>query len=498
LFEASSNFIQGWEPGLTLNYPLHNTAGVLQQVSKYDVCVHDLAQPVLSYLRKHAMLRAGDRVSVAVSGGADSVALLRILLELRAELGIVLSVVHFNHKLREPEAALDEEFVRTLAQSHGLQFHAGYGDVKGYAAAHQLSVEAAARRLRYRYFGDVLSHERLNRTATAHTLDDQAETVLLRIVRGAGTRGLAGIYPHVALVGGGSIIRPLLSTPRKDLLQYLADIKQEWREDGSNRDLRFSRNRIRHGVLPRLERNFNPAVRETLAEAAEIARVDEEYWAAEVSRALPCLWTVASGRGVLQLTGFSRLPLALRRRLLLHACETMGFRIDFKHVEELTALCGNDGPRSVGLPQAWTAHRDKDAVCFSAATTSAPANTDYEYALSIPGEAVVAETGTRFRAVLVPLTAYNPEHLLDRESVGTQVTIRNWRPGDRFWPAHTKGPKKIKELLRERKITGSERQVWPVAVNTNEVVWVRGFLSPTKLRPADAARDAIFIEELGE
>ena len=159
-----------------------------------------LAQRVTRYIRRHKLLNPGDRVGVAVSGGADSVALLRLLLELRTELGVVLSVVHFNHKLRGTQADDDEQFVADLASQNKLEFRSESRDVRAYAAAKHLSVETAAREMRYQFFRRLLLERRANRVATAHTVDDQAETVLLRVVRGAGTRGLAGIYPQLSVV----------------------------------------------------------------------------------------------------------------------------------------------------------------------------------------------------------------------------------------------------------------------------------------------------------
>ena len=163
-----------------------------------------MEQAVVDYIRKHKLLQAGDRVGLAVSGGADSVALLRLLVGLRRELGAVLAVVHFNHQLRGEESDADERFVADLAARHSLELHSASGDVAKHAAEKHLSVETAAREMRYTYFRRLLAESRLNRIATAHTLDDQAETVLLRLVRGAGTRGLAGIYPQLLLVGSRS------------------------------------------------------------------------------------------------------------------------------------------------------------------------------------------------------------------------------------------------------------------------------------------------------
>src|SRR5437016_10870398 len=300
----------------------------------YHGAVETLAQCVTRYIRRHKLLNPGDRVGVAVSGGADSVALLRLLLELRTELGVVLSVVHFNHKLRGLEADADEQFVADLGSQNKLEFHRESGDVAAYSAAKRLSIETAAREMRYEFFRRLLLEGQANRVATAHTLDDQAETVLLRVVRGAGTRGIAGIYPQLSVsssqfsVGGqasvagrqvcGSIIRPLLRVRRKELEAYLIAEGQRWREDSSNRDLQHARNRVRHGILPRLERNLNPAVREILAETAEIARAEEEYWNAEVGRILE---GSAGHRprdpgATVGLENFVGLPLALQRRLV--------------------------------------------------------------------------------------------------------------------------------------------------------------------------------------
>src|SRR5437762_1629326 len=177
----------------------------------YHTGVQTLAQSVLHYIRRNKLLKAGDRVGVAVSAGADSVALVRLLLELRKELGIGLSVIHFNHKLRGAEADADEQFVASLAREHALELQHESGDVEGYAAHKHLSLEAAGREMRYAYFSRLLENG-LDRVATAHTLDDQAETVLLRMVRGAGTRGMAGIYPQLLVPGSQfsekTIVRP--------------------------------------------------------------------------------------------------------------------------------------------------------------------------------------------------------------------------------------------------------------------------------------------------
>src|SRR5271166_1990 len=229
-------------------------------------------------------MRAGDRVCVAVSGGADSVALLQVLLEVRAELGIVLAIAHFNHQLRGNDSQGDEAFVADLARHCGLEFFAGRSDVREHAANNKQSVEAAGRELRYEWLTSLAREQRFDSIATAHTLDDQAETVLLKFLRGAGTRGLAGIYPEMFRGAEKKIrfVRPLLCVTRDEVEAYLSALGQVWREDESNLDHRFARNRVRHGLLPLLEREYNANIRQVLSGAAELARAEEEYWQALV------------------------------------------------------------------------------------------------------------------------------------------------------------------------------------------------------------------------
>lgn len=458
----------------------------------YHVCVQSLAQSVAAHIRKHRLLKPGDRVGAAVSGGADSVALLRLLLELRKDLGIVLCIVHFNHRLRGAESDMDQHFVAELAQRFKLELHCEGADVAAFAASEHLSLETAAREARYDFFRQLLRRGMLNRIATAHTMDDQAETLLLRIIRGAGTRGLAGIYPQLSVRGSQfSIIRPLLGTRRRDLENYLRTLEQDWREDPSNRDLRHARNRIRHGILPRLERNLNPAVREALAETAEIARAEEEFWEHEVARVVPGPLIPNIKLAVLQ-----NLPLALRRRVIRLVAESLGIRIEFAHVEEILQLMSGHA-KSASLPKGWVVSRNKQELRFELSSKIPPG--DYEYPLSVPGTIEVPEAGSHFEVVLVSANAraaYNPEHLLNQTLLREELHVRNWRAGDRFRPAHSKAAKKIKELLQELHLTGRERARWPVVVSGGDIIWVRGFTPPVALRPDSKNDPAMLIREI--
>lgn len=442
-------------------------------------------------------MRAGDRVCVAVSGGADSVALLRILLELRAEVGIVLAVAHFNHQLRGNDSEADEAFVADLARQHGLELFAGRADVCQHALASKLSVEAAGRELRYEWLGGLAEEQRFDSIATAHTRDDQAETVLLKFLRGAGTRGLAGIYPELSPDAQKKtrIVRPLLCATRDEVETYLSSLGQSWREDESNLDHRFTRNRLRHELLPLLEREYNPNLRQVLSDAAEVSRAEEEYWHTLMQREL--------GRRrqpqQLGLDRFEELPLALQRRLLRGYAKSEGMTLDFEHVEQLRR-CASGEQAQGKLPGGWMAARRGECLYLRAPECEAEC-ISYQYTLPVPGEVRIGEVGLTVRAMIVckkvAVGSGETDNLLSAELLGPELTVRNWRPGDRYWPVHTGSEEKLKRLFAEQHIPAEQRPSWPVALSREQIVWVRG-LPVARGFAWSGNGDAVRIESLGQ
>jgi len=452
-------------------------------------------------------------VAVAVSGGADSVALLRVLIELREELGIVLSLAHFHHGIRGAEADKDQQFVEDLACRFELEVNCSFGDSPAHAGKHKTSLETAARELRHRWFAQLIAEGKIDKIATAHTLDDQAETVLMRVIRGAGARGLAGIAPFHA---EKSLVRPLLEISRKEIEAYLKTLNQPWREDLSNQDPAHTRNRVRQELLPLLERAFNPSIRWTLAELAEVARGEDEFWEKERARLMDKL--VRRGKPSrdgrsnageagrvwsIDLAGFRGLPLALQRQLLQAVAHEMGQGLQFKHIEELTVLAheGKKG-RPIGLPGGLTA-----SCSFRELQLNYPdpdgMQEEYEYALSLPGEIQVSAIGSTVRARVISagkqmVSGYNPALLLERARLQPELKLRNWKAGDRFFPAHTQSPKKVKELLQAgrlgRQLSRAEKKLWPVVESAGEIVWVRGFPVPEAF--AHHEGEAVLIEEI--
>jgi tRNA(Ile)-lysidine synthase len=544
--------------------------------------VQELAERLLKTIRKQGSIRPGDRVAVAVSGGADSVALLCLFFKLRAELGIVLSVAHVNHKLRGQESDEDERFVAQLAQQHGLELHACDAPIEARHISGMRSdpsseagsknglevgsgIEAVARKLRYGFFRQLARDGRVSKIVTAHTLDDQAETVLLRIFRGTGIRGLSSIHPRIVLEGKGRVlgelVRPLLGFRRAALLEFLREGGQSWREDSSNRDMAFLRNRVRHRLLPLLGQvigqELGEAAIEHMAELAEIARAEQDHWKwghPEVAPPLPVAAKqaaeeagLASGHRFVSGYRFSdtvvsaksdaplgapalpeplqaaplplgrllALQLAAQRRLVRAWLEANvpNVSISFRLIEEALELARGAAGRKLELPSGRDfprrdLRRGRHELLLESEPVSGPGEArhqqliDYEYTLTVPGAVEIPELGACIEARVVDVTEvpeHEHAHLLDLERTPKTFLIRNWRAGDRYWPAHTAAARKVKELLSDRHATGPEKKLWPVAVADGcGLVWMRGFAVPAAFRsPADVAQ-AIWIRELAD
>ena len=412
-------------------------------------------------------LKPGLRLAVGLSGGADSVALLRLLAARASELGVVLSAAHLHHGLRGDEADRDQEFCAELAASLNLGFHTHRVDVGAEAALHHESIEEAARRVRYAWFRQLMAPGIVDAVATAHTLDDQAETVLGKFLRGAWTEGLSGIHPVVNF-SEGCILRPLLGASRSEIEIYLAGLGQQWHEDSSNRDLAFTRNRLRHELLPELER-WNPQIHEHLAQMAELARDEESWWQSEIARLAPQM--LLTGRAVrgggragsddgvaLDVVRLGAQHPALQRRMLRDAASRLGVSLDFDGVESLLRLVtdGRAGQR-LSLAGMLGAERTPREIRLSRNLGQA-AKQNEEVQLPVPGEAIAF--GWRFLARAAQASA--------------PAIIRTWKPGDRVTLRYSSGPRKIKEVLERLKITGTDRAQWPVVEWQGRVAWMQG------------------------
>ena len=469
---------------------------------------------------------AGQRIGVAVSGGADSVALLLLLLELRQKLGFVLSVVHFNHKLRGRASEGDEKFVASLAAGHNLPFFVTREDIASKSARERANLEDAARRARYAYFERLTAEGKLDRVAVAHTADDQAETVLGHILRGTGLAGLAGIHPEV-----GCVFRPLLHMRREDLRRYLRAGKQSWREDATNRDTKRMRARIRLKLMPLLEKQFQPAVVEHLCQLASFAREDEAWL--ESSAALRVFLNAKEDKGEWRISLRDLLaahtpanqpkelgelwqrdaPQAMSKRLirlLVKKVKPHSGQLSAVHVNAVLRLAEQaDSGKSLPLPGGVEVRRLRDALAFRAvpdarANSRAVPPKSFCYPVKLGPQAVevaLLEQSCRLRFTVIDWPPQGRETnvtgaVLDRERIRLPLMVRNWRPGDSMQAVGHQKRHKLSRLLNELGVSRWDKVWWPVLTSGEAVAWTRGLPVSSELAPSDSTRKAVVITEV--
>ncbi|MEW6307446.1 MAG: tRNA lysidine(34) synthetase TilS [Bacillota bacterium] len=422
-------------------------------------------------IMEHGLIQPGEAVLAAVSGGADSLALCHALWRLREELGFTLRVAHLNHMFRGAEAKADADHVAAFAAGLGLEAFIAQADVPGMVRGSGQSAQALARQVRYAFLRRTAAQTGSSRIATGHTADDQAETVLLRLLRGAGLDGLAGIRPERA-----GIIRPLLHVGRKQVEEYCRAEGLAWRDDPSNQTQVYDRNRVRHRLLPVLE-EFNPAVRAALCETAALLQADQAVLEQETSHAL-CQATTAHGLDVGALRG---LPLGLRRRVLLTAARSAGAQAGHAHVAALVELVdsGQTG-QARDLPGNVRASLSYGQLEFmSSLPAEAPPLVEQE--LTIPGVTrvpeleleVVSTVRRRLPGDEQPAT-FALTARFDYNSVVRPLTARTRRAGDRFWPAGAPGTKKLKDFLIDAKVPRAARDRLLIICAADSLLWVGG------------------------
>lgn len=440
--------------------------------------ISELIRRIAETIARHGMLAPGHRVGVAVSGGADSVCLLHALLELAPVAGWSLTVLHVDHGLRGPASREDAAFVAAMAARLGLPFELETADVRALAAGDNL--EQAGRAVRRAFFRRLMKGGGLDRVALGHTRSDQAETVLYRFLRGAGTAGLAGIRPVTA----DGLVRPLLEVERGEVLAWLGERGIAWREDASNRDPAFDRNRIRHGLLPALEREWNPALTATLANMADWAREEEAYWEAEMGRLAAGRLVVKPPAVLVDAGRLAELPAAAARRLVRKAIamakgDLRG--IDFEHVRAILGLAA--APEGHGRTQVAGLDVFRSFEWLRLAPPEGGRGRDFSVTVEPParvrlpdGSELVAEVVENPASTGILDPSYNGSvGCLEWGRIRAPLEVRNWRPGDRYQPAGRPGVEKIKTFFQNARIPLWERRHWPVLTGGGEILWARRF-----------------------
>ena len=456
-------------------------------------------RPLLDRIRRHIdrhdLWAPRARVLAALSGGADSVAQLLLLRDLAADAQFVLvGAAHLNHRLR-PEADADEAFCRALCERLGVPFVSLGADVAALAAEQRTSVEAAARRARYAFLEEVRQSLDADRIAVAHTADDQAETVLLRLLRGAGTRGLRGILPV-----RGRVVRPLLGCSRADLRAELAARGEVWREDATNADLALPRNRVRHELLPLLTSRYQPAVTRLLARTAEVADAEDALLEALAAEASATVVRREPMGVAMRRSRLRALPLALARRVVRRTLEAADAprAASLADVEAVLAVCSRRGPRAALAAGVRVERFSADAVLLIRTPATRPAAALPVRTLAVPGAVDLPEIGPacRLRAERPILWAGEGgrDRVALKGSVPTPLVVRSRQPGDRLRPVGLGGSKKLQDLLVDRKVARAGRDLVPVVTDAaGRIVWVAGHAADADAVAVAPASDVIVL-----
>ncbi len=447
---------------------------------------------VEKYIKDHQLFQMGDKIVVAVSGGPDSMALLHILMRLRADWGLTLIAAHLHHGLR-PEADQDLELVQQQCQAWGLTLEVKRLNIAQLASQDKRSVEEMGRICRYAFFAEVLEKCQAQCIATAHHQEDNAESVLLHLLRGSGTQGLRGILPI-----NNNVVRPLLGLKKDQILEYLHQNQVPYRMDHSNADLGFTRNRIRHELIPLLEEHYNPQLVNSLNQLADIISKEDD-WLRELTSQL---WEQVVSESVdglvLHLPTFFQFHTAAQRRLVKAICDhlTGAQGWEKQDIDSIIRLGQSQGSsRYLALKQGLMVYKVYEQLQF---TTHRRRNAAFSYNFPVPGEITIKETGETVSCSLLPGEQYcphSPHTVLDWDKLEAPLVLRSRMPGDRFTPPGTSRSTKLKEYYIKKKIPWEERERIPLLVSAQGMVYALvGYESGEEARATSQSRYILVIK----
>ncbi len=457
---------------------------------------------------RHGLLQPGTRVLVALSGGADSVALLLALGEMASAGGFhIAGAAHLNHQLRGPDADQDEAFCQRLAAACALPCDVERVDVGRLAQQSGVSIEHAAHTARHEFFDRAAARLNATAVAVAHTRDDQAETFLLRLLRGAGPRGLGGMHPR-----SGLVIRPFLESSRFDVRQYLESQQAEFREDASNADLDIPRNRIRHELIPYLQQRFSSGIVDVLDREAAIARDDSEFLEQAASLAAENLVTFTAEGVAIDVSGLLVQPPAIARRVIRAAqhLASGGRFVGFDCVESVLAFAVSNSTGPLDFPgHRVNRHGGVIVLTKSHGRTKPASPAHFTYELGVPGQVSVPEAACAISACAESLSSgesaaahwalssRGDQVVIEAGRVAGPLMVRNRRPGDSFRPLGLQGHKKLQDFFVDAKVRRNERDTIPLVVDsTGQIVWVAGHAVAEDFRVTDRTRAVVILKRL--
>ena len=459
---------------------------------------------ILGFIQEHSLVPSQSRLLVAVSGGPDSVCLLHVLVKLKKELGIELYAAHLNHQLRGAESEADAQYVFDLAQSLNVPATIAKRDVAGYQAQKRISLEEAAREVRYNFLAQTAKALGASQVAIGHIRDDHIETILMHLIRGSGTRGLQGLAPHVKWQTADAVItvvRPLLEVSREETASYCQEHNLMPRLDSSNLSLSPLRNRIRLRLLPLLK-GYNPRIANALLRTAHIAADDVAF----IEEAGDRLWHQVAQRQentiILDKEPFLTLPPALKRQVLRLSLEKLIGNlkdIEARHVEAIMNALSKPAGRSLSLPGGltFTIEYNRYLIGEDSLALSPLPPLESELTLAIPGETtlndwhVVANITNREQRIEKgdSLTAH-----FNFDKTGDKLAVRNRKPSDRFYPLGMSQPKKLGEFMIDTKIPRLWRKRVPIVSSPQHIIWVVGWRIDDRVKVTENTKRVLCLK----
>lgn len=430
----------------------------------------NLKENLESFVREHHLVAPEQSLVLAVSGGIDSMVMLRLFADLSRRWNLTLTVAHVNHGLRGEESDGDQEFVRLTADTLGIPFTAERVPTLDFAHEHKVSKQEAARTLRYEFLERIRELVSANTVATAHQANDNAETVFLNVLRGSGVRGLAGIPIQRK---AGAVIRPLLFAYRSNIEEYARNEGVDFREDSSNKSTAYTRNLVRNIVLPNLQQQLGSDVWASLNRVSSVMRGLEQSLASTVEQKLHAMLRESGGRLTVTLSLLLAEPEYLQEEILLALLRRTGVEPSSEKVLNLLNLCLQPTGRSIRLAEHVTAYRNRDELVFG----PPPERSSFERPVAI-GQSYTFGSFTFSISEPEPVPTRpvkkGPYELADAERLGTTLVLRNWRPGDWFVPLGMNARKKVSDFLIDEKVPLFEKSRIPVLESQSEIVLVCG------------------------
>jgi len=464
-----------------------------------------LEQKVLAFIRENRMVTAGEKIVVAVSGGPDSVCLLHILYGLRRELGITLHIAHLNHRLRGAESDADAAYVAELARRLKIPATVESRDVRAYRVKNRLSLEEAAREVRYAFLAGVVRKAGAEKAAVGHTADDHVETVLMHLIRGSGLKGLRGLLPAAQQRISGynlKVIRPLLELNHEDAVAYCTAHNFHPRADSTNLEMEPFRNKVRHRLLPGLAR-YNPRIKEAIARTARVASIDLDYIEKEARSVASKLISHEKGAVIIDRKGFLTLHPALQRQVLRSSIESLlGSLKDVEsgHIEDIMGALEKPAGKTIALPFGLNFYIDYDRYVIAPDTASlCPLpSLEKEFSLKVPGE--TSASGWQIEASVLPPGDINADEAggftayFDAAAAGENLTVRRRRPGDRFQPLGMARVKRLNRFMIDVRIPRAWRRCVPIVCAGKDILWVVGWRIGERYRVRPDTKEVLKLE----